>query len=365
LYSDLFVAFLKSKSKTATGPGKRIVIGTVGYPNVGKSSTINVLVHAKKVSVSATPGKTKHFQTLLLGDNLSLCDCPGLVFPTFLNTKADLLVNGILPIDQLHTDDHISPLRVVCHRVSANQILNVYGLRFFQSSEKEKEKEKEIDKKEGPERWEAEDLLTSHAKMRGFWGNHGRPDIHRSARIILKDFVQGRLLYCHPPPQLSSHQRSEFFYSFVSDTKTTSDSTNNDNNVKTPAETGSRTSQNLTESDERTQVTEKEDVDVIPVVALREKKKQTLEKKEVHDELLEEVVDPGTSTPSGSGSRSDGKLTSRDKSRVRKQKARMNKRTLSGKDQFRNPLGTTTEVHVTGRRQAVPGGAGRVRFTTS
>ena len=37
-------------------------VGMVGYPNVGKSSTINALLTYKKVSVSSTPGKTKHFQ---------------------------------------------------------------------------------------------------------------------------------------------------------------------------------------------------------------------------------------------------------------------------------------------------------------
>lgn len=42
--------------------GKTVTIGLVGYPNVGKSSTINCLMQGKKVSVSATPGKTKHFQ---------------------------------------------------------------------------------------------------------------------------------------------------------------------------------------------------------------------------------------------------------------------------------------------------------------
>ena len=40
----------------------RIVVGMVGFPNVGKSSTINALLGDKKTSVSATPGKTKHFQ---------------------------------------------------------------------------------------------------------------------------------------------------------------------------------------------------------------------------------------------------------------------------------------------------------------
>eukprot|EP00299_Pterocystis_sp_00344_P018979 c9452_g1_i2.p1 GENE.c9452_g1_i2~~c9452_g1_i2.p1 ORF type:complete len:434 (+),score=119.82 c9452_g1_i2:53-1354(+) len=38
------------------------VVGMVGFPNVGKSSTINVLASAKRVAVSSTPGKTKHFQ---------------------------------------------------------------------------------------------------------------------------------------------------------------------------------------------------------------------------------------------------------------------------------------------------------------
>lgn len=39
-------------------------VGMVGYPNVGKSSTINAIMQCKKVPVSATPGRTKHFQVL-------------------------------------------------------------------------------------------------------------------------------------------------------------------------------------------------------------------------------------------------------------------------------------------------------------
>lgn len=54
-------------------------VGLVGYPNVGKSSTINALFGAKKTAVAPTPGKTKHFQTLNVSPSMCLCDCPGAV----------------------------------------------------------------------------------------------------------------------------------------------------------------------------------------------------------------------------------------------------------------------------------------------
>ncbi|CAK9311761.1 unnamed protein product [Citrullus colocynthis] len=44
----------------------RVMVGFVGYPNVGKSSTINALVGQKRAGVTSTPGKTKHFQTLII-----------------------------------------------------------------------------------------------------------------------------------------------------------------------------------------------------------------------------------------------------------------------------------------------------------
>ena len=70
----LFQTMRKDKYETIDG---KTTVGMIGYPNVGKSSTINVLIADKKVSVSATPGKTKHFQTLNCGDKIVLCDCPG------------------------------------------------------------------------------------------------------------------------------------------------------------------------------------------------------------------------------------------------------------------------------------------------
>jgi large subunit GTPase 1 len=93
----------------------RLKVGTVGYPNVGKSSVINVLMGDKKVGVAALPGKTKHFQTLNLGREVELCDCPGLVFPSFANSKAEMMCCGVLPIDQMR--DHISPINLLLSRI--------------------------------------------------------------------------------------------------------------------------------------------------------------------------------------------------------------------------------------------------------
>jgi large subunit GTPase 1 len=102
------------------------VVGLVGYPNVGKSSTINSLMGEKRVSVSATPGKTKHFQTLPLSSTLMLCDCPGLVFPQFATTSADLVCDGILPIDQLR--EHTAPCTLVVQRIPREILQLTYGL---------------------------------------------------------------------------------------------------------------------------------------------------------------------------------------------------------------------------------------------
>lgn len=81
-------------SQTESHPGGRLMVGLTGYPNVGKSSTINALFGSKKTTVSATPGKTKHFQTLNITSRLTLVDCPGLVLPKYAASKADMVAAG-------------------------------------------------------------------------------------------------------------------------------------------------------------------------------------------------------------------------------------------------------------------------------
>eukprot|EP00026_Physarum_polycephalum_P006509 Phypoly_transcript_06553.p1 GENE.Phypoly_transcript_06553~~Phypoly_transcript_06553.p1 ORF type:complete len:552 (+),score=75.03 Phypoly_transcript_06553:68-1723(+) len=168
--------------------GGKITVGLVGYPNVGKSSTINVICGSKKVAVAATPGKTKHFQTINLTDEIILCDCPGLVFPTVMGTAADMVCCGLLPIHQMR--DFISPVDLVCQRIPRDALESTYGVVLPPPGETEPQ--------DRPPK--GDELLNAYAYVRGFMTASGLPDQSRAARIVLTHYVSGKLIYCHPPP---------------------------------------------------------------------------------------------------------------------------------------------------------------------
>merc|ERR1739836_242838 len=52
-------------------------------------------------------------------------------------------------------------------------------------------------------------LLVFLAKSKGY-ASKGRPDESRAARLILKEFVRGQLLFCKTPPNLEEIDASEF-----------------------------------------------------------------------------------------------------------------------------------------------------------
>lgn len=56
-----------------------IIIGVVGYPNVGKSSIINALAFKKKVAVSSRAGTTHGIHWVNVGDDIRLIDTPGVI----------------------------------------------------------------------------------------------------------------------------------------------------------------------------------------------------------------------------------------------------------------------------------------------
>ncbi|CCH42603.1 Large subunit GTPase 1 [Wickerhamomyces ciferrii] len=205
---ELEELFMREAPEPLTIPpnGKEPIlqIGLVGYPNVGKSSTINALIGSKKVSVSSTPGKTKHFQTIHLSDQVLLCDCPGLVFPNFAYTNGELVCCGVLPIDQLR--EYTGPSQLVAQRIPKYFLEAVYGIAIPTKSENDG----------GDGTPTSQELLTAYARARGYMTQgFGSADEPRAARYILKDYVNGKLPYVHPPPNsdntpLTHEEKLEF-----------------------------------------------------------------------------------------------------------------------------------------------------------
>ncbi|KAH8583019.1 Kre35p-like [Cryptosporidium sp. chipmunk genotype I] len=199
---------LKNKSKAKTdseicnsvkldplNPGE-LTIGMVGFPNVGKSSIVNALFGSQKSSISRTPGKTKHLQTLRLKpphlndkyedqNFITLCDCPGLVMPSFTSTKEHLLINGVTPIDHFR-GNFLDTIQLIGDRISA-QLYKTYfdGIDY-----------------QVPRIFDSAQFLNKLCETRHLFqqGKGAIPDWSKAGRMILRDYWTGKLLYCHTPP---------------------------------------------------------------------------------------------------------------------------------------------------------------------
>jgi len=73
----------------------------------------------------------------------------------------------------------------------------------------------------------AVEFCATYAYRRGFMTHKGIPDGSRAARLILKDYVSGKLLYCYPPPGYNSEEFQQYSTHF---------DRNNDSNTETPNE---------------------------------------------------------------------------------------------------------------------------------
>ena len=171
-----------------------LMVGFIGYPNVGKSSIINVLMKTKKAGVASMPGRTKHYQTLFLpGEpnlnivekSICLVDCPGLIFPSFTSSKADMLVNGIYPIDTL--SDIYNPIQIIINRIPSKILSDFYKITL-------------------PDIYSAKQFLQVIAKKRGFYTGNGLPEEAKTAKLVLKDYVSGKLLYCYLRPDYTEEK---------------------------------------------------------------------------------------------------------------------------------------------------------------
>lgn len=135
---------------------------------------------------------------------MMLCDCPGLVFPSFVSNTADLIAAGVYPIAQMR--DHWPVINLICQRIPREIINAQYGIQLPIPTDIEL-KERGLTQLPPPT---ADEFLTTYCVARSLMAaSSGAPDYQRAARIVIKDYANGKLLYCHPPP--NDVNKVEFF----------------------------------------------------------------------------------------------------------------------------------------------------------
>ncbi|KAJ7919391.1 NGP1NT-domain-containing protein [Mycena leptocephala] len=163
---------------------KQISVGFIGYPNVGKSSVINTLKSGKVCRVAPVPGETKVWQYITLTRRIYLIDCPGIVPTSAHDSETSTVLKGVVRVEALPTpSDHIPALMA---RVKPVYLSRTYGVALPEEGS-----------------WEPEEFLDKLARMKGRLLKHGEPDLDAVAKIVLSDWVRGRIPFFVAPPERS------------------------------------------------------------------------------------------------------------------------------------------------------------------
>jgi nuclear GTP-binding protein len=175
---DGLLQLLKNYARTGGTGGKSkttIVVGIIGYPNVGKSSIINALKRTRAVGVSPRPGFTKSMQEVVLDSNVRLLDSPGVVF----DDKTALLGNCV---DAESIDDPIPPVDALLKRCNPQSLIMTYNIPAFPPGNTMM-------------------FLAMVARSKGRVLKGGIPDKIGAARGVLKDWNNGKIPYYTVPPK--------------------------------------------------------------------------------------------------------------------------------------------------------------------
>lgn len=127
--SDALTKVLHKAYKAVKSEEKPVVmVGVVGYPNVGKSSLVNQLKHSNASIVSPQPGTTKTTQEVAMDKKVVLLDAPG-VIPKGEEDKDGLILRQAIKVTDTWEDfDAVGSVSDLLSKVEMSDICKLYHI---------------------------------------------------------------------------------------------------------------------------------------------------------------------------------------------------------------------------------------------
>jgi nuclear GTP-binding protein len=149
----------------------------VGYPNTGKSSIINTLRKKKVCVVAPIAGETKVWQYITLMKRIYMIDCPGIVPPNQEDTDEDLLLRGSVRVENVEYPAQY--IAAVLRRVQPRHLQRTYDLKDYDDDVM---------------------FLEQLCRKSGRLLKGGEADIDGAAKMVLNDWIRGKIPWFTPPP---------------------------------------------------------------------------------------------------------------------------------------------------------------------
>ena len=129
------------------------------------------------------PGETKVWQYITLMKRIYLIDCPGVVPPNNHDSPEDILLRGVVRVENVENPEQY--IEAVLRKAKPQHIERTYDIKEFKTPL---------------------EFLEILARKGGRLLKGGEADVDGVAKMVLNDFLRGKIPWFTPPPIIEGHE---------------------------------------------------------------------------------------------------------------------------------------------------------------